>query len=91
MHPLFEEQPAEERLAAHLTIDALADHAAQAIACGADVVQVTSALLAHGPDWIGAIVTGLRATLDTAGYTAADGPRGILNLDHAPDPRPGRG
>jgi hypothetical protein len=61
-------------------------HAAQAIACGADVVQVTSALLAHGPDRIGAIVTGLRATLDKAGYTAADGPRGILNLDHAPGP-----
>lgn len=60
--------------------------AAQAIACGADVVQVTSALLAHGPERIGAIVTGLRNTLDNAGYTSADGLRGILNLDHAPDP-----
>lgn len=61
-------------------------HAAQAIACGADVVQVTSALVAHGPDRIGAIITGLRETLDKAGYPSADGMRGILNLDRAPDP-----
>lgn len=61
-------------------------HAAQAIACGADVVQVTSALLAHGPGRIGAIVSGLRDVLDRAGYASTDDLRGILNLDHAPDP-----
>lgn len=60
--------------------------AAQAIACGACVVHVTSALVAHGPERIGAIVTGLRNTLEAGGYTRADGLRGILNLDHAPDP-----
>jgi dihydroorotate dehydrogenase (fumarate) len=61
-------------------------HAAQAIACGADVVHVTSALMAHGPERIGAIITGLREMLDGAGYASADGLRGILNLDRAPDP-----
>ena len=61
-------------------------NAAQAIACGADVVHVTSALLAHGPTRIGAIVTGLRDMLDGAGYDTADALRGILNLDRAPDP-----
>jgi dihydroorotate dehydrogenase (fumarate) len=60
--------------------------AARAIACGADVVQVTSALVSHGPDRIGAIASGLRDTLDKAGYSSVDGLRGVLNLDHAPDP-----
>ena len=59
---------------------------AQAIACGADVVQVTSTLVAHGPERIGAIITGLRDTLERAGYASADALRGILNLDRAPDP-----
>lgn len=60
-------------------------HAAQAIACGADVVQVTSALIAHGPERIEAIVAGLKAMLNDAGYASADALRGILNFDRAPD------
>lgn len=61
-------------------------HAAQALACGAAVVQVTSATLAHGPERIGAILDGLRRTLGAGGYPASDALRGILNLDRAPDP-----
>ncbi|MFN7223052.1 MAG: dihydroorotate dehydrogenase-like protein [Paracoccaceae bacterium] len=62
------------------------NHAAQALACGADVVQVTSALVAHGPDRMAAIITGMHKMLDSAGYATADSLRGILNLDRAPDP-----
>lgn len=62
-------------------------HCAQAIACGARVVQVTSATLAHGPDRIATIRDGLAHALDAGGYRSADALRGILNLDRAPDPK----
>ncbi|MFN4194050.1 MAG: dihydroorotate dehydrogenase-like protein [Tabrizicola sp.] len=61
-------------------------HAVQAIACGAAVVQVTSATLAQGPERIGTILDGFRRALATGGFPTCDALRGILNLDSAPDP-----
>ncbi len=61
-------------------------HAAQAIACGATVVQMTSALLAHGPDHVATVHRGLQAWLTESGYRSTAQLRGILNLADAPDP-----
>lgn len=62
-------------------------HAARAIACGATVVQTTSAVLAHGPDHFASLRQGLATWLDERGYGAVGELRGILNRDHAPDPQ----
>jgi dihydroorotate dehydrogenase (fumarate) len=62
------------------------DHAARAIACGAHVVQVASALLAHGPGRLAVLEGELRLWLDKHGYGRADELRGVLNLSRSPDP-----
>ncbi len=59
--------------------------AAKAILCGADVVQVTSAVLEHGPARIGAIAQALRAWLADTGYVSSDEARGVLALGSAPN------
>ena len=61
-------------------------HVAQAIACGATVMQVTSALLAHGPAHVGVLRQGPDAWLTEKGYGSVAKLRGILNAAHAPDP-----
>jgi dihydroorotate dehydrogenase (fumarate) len=61
-------------------------HAAQAIACGAHVVQVASALLAHGPGRLAVLTDELQSWLDAHGYGRAADLRGVLNLNRSPDP-----
>ncbi len=61
-------------------------HAAQAIACGAHVVQVASALLAFGPDRMAGLTDELRQWLDARGYSRSTDLRGVLNLNRSPDP-----
>lgn len=61
-------------------------HAARALACGATVVQTTSAVLAHGPELFATLRQGLTAWLAERGYASAAELRGILNHAHAPDP-----
>lgn len=51
--------------------------AARAILCGAHVVQVTSALLKHGPSHVGAIREELCQWLASNGYAASDAARGV--------------
>ena len=62
------------------------EHAAQAIACGAHVVQVASALLAHGAGRVSALTAELQRWLDAHDYAHAADLLGVLNLNRAPDP-----
>lgn len=59
--------------------------AAKALLCGADVLQVTSAVLEHGPAYIGTIVDQLRGWLAETGYVSSDEARGVLAMASAPD------
>jgi dihydroorotate dehydrogenase (fumarate) len=59
--------------------------AAKALLCGADVVQVTSALLQRGPAYIGMMLAELTAWLGEKGYVSSDEARGVLALDSMPD------
>lgn len=61
-------------------------HAAQAIACGAHVVQLASALLIHGPRRLTAIKDELADWLDSHGYRSSEALCGVLNLNRAPAP-----
>ena len=58
----------------------------KAIMCGANVVQVVSALLKYGPSHIGSLITGLRHWLDDHEYESVDQMRGSMSLRHCPDP-----
>jgi dihydroorotate dehydrogenase (fumarate) len=58
----------------------------KAIMCGANVVQVVSALLKYGPSHIGSLITGLRRWLDDHQYESVDQMRGSMSLRHCPDP-----
>jgi dihydroorotate dehydrogenase (fumarate) len=61
------------------------ENAAQAIACGAHVVQVAAVLLTHGPAQLGVIRDDLQHWLNSRGYTCIDALRGILNLRRSPE------
>ncbi|MBP7549873.1 MAG: dihydroorotate dehydrogenase-like protein [Gemmatimonadaceae bacterium] len=58
---------------------------AKALLCGADVVQVTSALLEHGPEHVATMLHDLRAWLAHTGYVSSDEARGVLAMGTAPD------
>ncbi len=62
------------------------EDAARALLCGADVVQVASCLMAHGPAFIGQLRQQLLAWLTVKGYTSASDARGVLNFARIPDP-----
>jgi dihydroorotate dehydrogenase (fumarate) len=51
---------------------------AKALLCGADVVQVTSALLERGPKHVRAMIDALQEWLDATGYVSSDEARGVL-------------
>ena len=59
--------------------------AAKALLCGADVVQVTSAVLEHGPSHVGTMLEALRLWLGETGYVSSDEARGVLAMGTAPD------
>lgn len=58
----------------------------KAIMCGANVVQVVSALLKYGPSHIGSLITGLRHWLDDHDYESVDQMRGSMSHRNCPDP-----
>ena len=60
--------------------------AAKAILCGAHVVQVASALLEHGPAYIGRIIAELDGWLTAKGYRSSAEARSVLDLHSSPDP-----
>jgi len=59
--------------------------AAKALLCGADVIQVTSALLEHGPAHIGVMLNELADWLTSTGYASCDEARGVLAHTSTPD------
>jgi dihydroorotate dehydrogenase (fumarate) len=59
--------------------------AAKALLCGADVIQVTSAVLEHGPAHVGIILEQLRGWLAETGYASSDEARGVLAMGTTPD------
>jgi dihydroorotate dehydrogenase (fumarate) len=62
------------------------DDAAKAITAGAHVVQVASALLKHGPSYVGTIHQELSAALDGHGWTSVAQARGVMSMTSSPDP-----
>ena len=60
--------------------------AAKAIAVGADVAMMTSALLRDGPDHIGRVVGDLQAWLDDHEYESVDQLRGSMSYSNVADP-----
>ncbi len=65
----------------HTATDAL-----KAITCGADTVQLASALLEGGVERLTSIAAGAAAWLDEKGYASVAEARGIFALDSVPDP-----
>lgn len=61
------------------------EDAAKALLCGADVVQLTSALLMHGPGHARAVLDGLNAWLDGQGYVSSDEARAALAMGSGTD------
>jgi len=59
--------------------------AAKALLCGADVLQMTSALLERGPAHVAAVLDELTRWLTTTGYASSDDARGVLALSTTPD------
>jgi len=60
--------------------------AAKAVVCGAHVVQLASALLAHGPAYVETISRELTQWLEEKGYVTCAEARGVLALNAAPNP-----
>ena len=60
--------------------------AAKAIAVGADVTMMTSAVLRHGPAQIAATLAGLQDWLDEHDYDSVDQLRGSMSHATSPDP-----
>ncbi|MEZ5332284.1 MAG: dihydroorotate dehydrogenase-like protein [Thermoanaerobaculia bacterium] len=58
----------------------------KALLCGADAVQVVSALLRLGPQRLGELLAGLREWLEEHEYASLSELRGSLSLERCPDP-----
>jgi dihydroorotate dehydrogenase (fumarate) len=58
----------------------------KALLAGADVVQVVSVLLKHGPKFLTILLAGLRYWMDERGYTHIDEVRDAMNHRHCPNP-----
>lgn len=61
--------------------------AVKAILAGADVVQLTSALVLHGPDHLRVVLDGLRRWLDERGHASLDEVRGSMSLRRVANPQ----
>lgn len=60
--------------------------AIKALMAGAQVVQVVSALMKHGPEHLGVLIDGLAAWMTERNYTSIDELRGSMSLARCPDP-----
>ncbi len=66
----------------HTAVDAV-----KAVMAGAQVVQVVSALLAHGPEHLAGLREEFQRWVHAHEYESLDQMRGSMNLRHCPDPR----
>ena len=62
------------------------DDAVKAILAGADAVQVVSALLRHGPEYLTTLRDGLQHWMERHGFATVDEVRGRLSLRNVADP-----
>lgn len=60
--------------------------AVKALMCGADAVQVVSALLRRGPEHLAVLRRGLEEWLEEHEYDSLDQLRGSMSLERCPDP-----
>ncbi|MBI4693268.1 MAG: dihydroorotate dehydrogenase-like protein [Gammaproteobacteria bacterium] len=63
-----------------------AEDAAKAIVCGANIVQMASALLENGPEYLAATVAAFAGWLAEQGYRDVAEARGVMSLENAPNP-----
>lgn len=63
-----------------------AEDAVKAIMAGAHAVQMVSALLRHGPAYLGRVLDDLRRWMEDHGYTSVEQMRGSMSLARCPDP-----
>jgi dihydroorotate dehydrogenase (fumarate) len=65
----------------HTGIDAL-----KAVMCGADAVQMVSALLLHGPEHLAVVRRDMEQWLEEHEYQSLAEAKGSMGLEHSPDP-----
>jgi len=63
-----------------------ADDAGRSIAAGAHAVQMVSALLQNGPEYLTVVRKGLEEWMERHHFDSVARMRGCLNLEHCPDP-----
>lgn len=63
-----------------------AEDAIKALACGADAVQVVSALMIHGPETLASLRQGIAEWLEDHEYESLAQLRGSMNVARCPDP-----
>jgi dihydroorotate dehydrogenase (fumarate) len=63
-----------------------AEDAIKALMCGADAVQMVSALLLHGPETLGTVRQGVADWLEKHEYDSLEQLRGSMNIERCPDP-----
>lgn len=63
-----------------------AEDAIKALMAGADVVQMVSALLKRGPEFLGGVLQDLVRWLEEHEYASLEQLRGSMSLQHCPDP-----
>src|SRR5690606_34688142 len=63
------------------------DDVAQAILCGANVVQLVSVIMQEGPDVLASISASLQKRLTMMGHGSLEQVRGMFSLRNAPDPQ----
>jgi dihydroorotate dehydrogenase (fumarate) len=61
------------------------EDAVKLLLVGADVCMMTSALLKHGADYVGEMITGIQNWLDVNGYESVDQLRGSMSYGNSPD------
>jgi dihydroorotate dehydrogenase (fumarate) len=59
----------------------------KSIMVGADAVQIVSALLRHGPEYLSTIEQGMRQWMEENGYASVRQMRGSMSLSTCPDPQ----
>ena len=66
----------------HTALDAV-----KAVMCGANSVQMVSALLKNGPDYLAKLRNDLAAWLEEKEYDSLKQAQGSMNLDRCPNPK----